>query len=119
MADMMAAEGEGGQDALSGRRGPSTAERSGEVSGGEVEEKAGAKHPSQTGVFDVQRGEENCSGYDNQVAREGRGMCLAKQAAGNETSDGQAAAGVSDMGEQQREEVDSEGRPSLGRRAKV
>lgn len=86
------------------------------MSGGEVEEKAGAKHPSQTGVFDVQRGEENCSGYDNQVAREGRGMCLAKQAAGNETSDGQAAAGVSDMGEQQREEVDSEGRPSLGGR---
>lgn len=40
-------------------------------------------------------------------------MCLAKQAAENETSAGQAAASVSDMGEQQREEVDSEGRPSL------
>lgn len=58
-------------------------------------------------------GEVKCSGYDNQVAREGRGMWWAKQAARNETSDGQAAAGVSDMGEQTREEVDSEGRPSL------
>ena len=58
-------------------------------------------------------GEVKCSGYDNQVAREGRGMCVAKEAAGNETSDGQAAASVSDMGEQQVEEVDSEGRPSL------
>lgn len=44
------------------------------MSGGDVEEKAGAKHPSQTGVFDVQRGRGDCSGYDNQVAREGRGM---------------------------------------------
>lgn len=40
-------------------------------------------------------------------------MGVAKEAAGNETSDGQAAASVSDMGEQQVEEVDSEGRPSL------
>jgi hypothetical protein len=41
-----------------------------------------------------------CSeGVDNQVAREGRGMCLAKQAAGIETSDEQAAASVLGMGE--------------------
>ena len=39
---------------------------------------------------------------------------VGKASSKNETSDGQAAAGVSDMGEQQREEVDSEGRPSLG-----
>ena len=38
-------------------RATATAERSGEVSGGDGgEQKAGAKHPSQTGVFDVQRG---------------------------------------------------------------
>jgi hypothetical protein len=53
-----------------------------------------------------------CSGYDNQVAREGRGMCLAKQAADNETSDGWRQRCVSDMEGGQREEVDSEARPS-------
>ena len=59
-------------------------------------------------------GVDIAGGRDNQVAREGRGMWWkAKQAAGNETSDGQAAASVSDMGgEQVVEEVDCEGRPS-------
>jgi len=119
MADMMmmAAAGEGKTRSLAnaGRAAAAaaaaTAERCGEGRGAAVasdrEVKALAQHPSQTGVFDVQRGRGNCSGYDNQVARKGRGMCLAKQAAGNETSDGQAAASVSDMGEQTREEVDS------------
>ena len=84
-----------------------------------MEVKAGAKHPSQTGVFDVQRGDRIAAGTTARSHARAEECSLAKQAARNETSDGQAAAGVSDMGEQQREEVDSEGRPSLGRRAKV
>jgi hypothetical protein len=64
-----------------------------------VEEKAGAKHPSQTGVFDVQRGDRIAAGTTTRSHARAEECVLAKQAARNETSDGQAAAGVSDMGE--------------------
>lgn len=47
-------------------------------------------------VFDVQRGRGIAAGTTTR-SHEGRGMCVAKQAAGNETTEGQAAASVSDM----------------------